>query len=257
MRLSPATRVVIPPLRERLADLRHFAAHFAASAVADGELAELRDRAALALGLARGAPLALVFERGAHAAADRLALHLPQAAFKQLLAYGWPGNLRELATVMRNLVTFTLVAAADALGAGVRVRSPRLQIDPGLVAELLAGAGVSAGAAATRASPARELDAGRGGGSSAWPAGDGAASTASVPTSGAGAGAVRVQVQPGRTLNAVAQDVERQYMLALFSATRGSFAEMAEILLGDAKRTRSVRLRFNQLGLKVRQLRRS
>ena len=30
---------------------------------------------------------------------------------------------------------------------------------------------------------------------------------------------------------------------------------MAELLLGDAERTRAVRLRFNQLGLKVRALR--
>jgi DNA-binding NtrC family response regulator len=231
MRLSPATRVVIPPLRERIADLRQFAAHFAADAVADGELAELRDRAALAFGLGSGAPLSLHFERSAHAAADGLALLLPQAAFKQMAAYAWPGNLRELATVMRNLVTFTLVAAADALGAGVRVRSPRLQIDPGLVAELLAGAGTGVRAGANTA------------------AGEGVVA--------GGIGAVRVQLKSGRTLNAVAQDVERQYLLALFSATRGSFAAMAEILLGDAARTRAVRLRFNQLGLKVRQLRRS
>jgi hypothetical protein len=67
---------------------------------------------------------------------------------------------------------------------------------------------------------------------------------------------VRVHVRAGRTLNAVAQDVERQYLLALFAATSGSFSAMAESLLGDATRTRAVRLRFNQLGLKVRALRR-
>ncbi len=268
MRLSPATRVVIPPLRERRSDLTYYAAHFAATAVDDGDLGELRDRAALALGLARGAPLSLHFERGKQVARGELAVHLPPAAVRQFMAYGWPGNLRELATVVRNLVTFTLVAAADALGAGVRVRSPRLQIDPGLVAELLAagGGGVSGSAragasvdASSSAGVSGHASVGVGGsegGAADAGVGASARSGASV-SSGDASGAVRVQVRRGRTLNAVAQDVERQYMLALFAATRGSFAAMAEILLGDAERTRAVRLRFNQLGLKVRQLRRS
>jgi DNA-binding NtrC family response regulator len=253
MRLSPATRVLIPPLRERQDDLRYFAAHFAENAVDDFDLGELRDRAALALGLTRGARVSLHFERGAHAAADGLALHLPKAAYQQLAAHPWPGNLRELATVMRNLVTFTLVGVVDALGAGLPVRSPRLQVDPGLVAELLSGASALPAAVSARASglppaPApAAVDADASGGK-----GNGARSAAEGER-----GAVRVQVRPARTLNAVAQEVERQYLLALFSATRGSFSEMAEILLGDAQRTRAVRLRFNQLGLKVRDLRRS
>jgi DNA-binding NtrC family response regulator len=69
------------------------------------------------------------------------------------------------------------------------------------------------------------------------------------------AGRVSVKVTPGRTLNQVAQDVERQYLRQLFERTRGDFAQMAELLLGDASRTRAVRLRLNQLGLKVRELR--
>ena len=64
-----------------------------------------------------------------------------------------------------------------------------------------------------------------------------------------------IELRAGKTLNSVATEVERQYMLALFAQTQGSFPAMAEILLGDAERTRAVRLRFNQLGLKVRNLR--
>jgi hypothetical protein len=48
--------------------------------------------------------------------------------------------------------------------------------------------------------------------------------------------------------------VERQYFLALWQATEGDFDAMAARLLGDAGRGRAVRLRFNQLGLKVREL---
>jgi DNA-binding NtrC family response regulator len=247
MRLSPATRVTIPPLRERRSDLRYFAARFAESAVSDCDLAELRDRAAGALGLERGAALSLHFERGARDATGGLVLHLPQAAFKQLAAHDWPGNLRELATVMRNIVGFTLVAAVDALGAGLAVRSPRLQVDPGLVAELLAGA---------RVRPAA-LDAQRSVVSGERAPAGGAAHPGGAVAGGQARGELPVQVRAGRTLNAVAQDVERQYLVALFAQTRGSFTAMAEILLGDAERTRAVRLRFNQLGLKVRELRRS
>jgi DNA-binding NtrC family response regulator len=237
MRLSPATRVVIPPLRERASDLLNFAAHFAQAAVLDRDLAGLRDQVALALGLGRGAALSLHFGRAERSPADGLVLQLPQAALSLLTAHAWPGNLRELSTVMQNIVTFTLVAAVDALGAGLHVRSPRLQVDPGLVAGLLAASRVLPGASA-------------GAGASA------AAAGASAPAN-AGQGGLAVQVRAARTLNAVAQDVERQYLLALFAKTRGSFTAMAEILLGDARRTRAVRLRFNQLGLKIRELRRS
>jgi hypothetical protein len=121
-----------------------------------------------------------------------------------------------------------------------------LQVDPGLVAELLAG---SSALRATREPPRTPAP--------ARASGPDDLAAASEPAIQSADGAVRVQVRAGRTLNAVAQEVERQYMLALFAATRGSFAAMAELLLGDSERTRAVRLRFNQLGLKVRDLRRS
>jgi two-component system nitrogen regulation response regulator GlnG len=226
MRLSPATRVEIPPLRARPSDLRYLAARFAELAVAEHDLSELRARLASALGLARDAALVLRFERDAKHA-DQLALQLPQAAWKLLEAHAWPGNLRELASVMQNIVTFTLVAAVDALAAGLAMKSQRLQVDPGLVSALLAGSRALGKPAAPETEPH------------------------------ANAAGLRVQLHAGGTLNAVAKDVERQYMLALFSASSGSFSDMAQTLLGDKTRTRAIRLRFNQLGLKVRALRRS
>jgi two-component system nitrogen regulation response regulator GlnG len=55
-------------------------------------------------------------------------------------------------------------------------------------------------------------------------------------------------------LNKVAQDIERQYFMTLYLRHQGDFAAMASILLGDAEASRKVQLRFNQLGLKVRDL---
>jgi hypothetical protein len=103
---------------------------------------------------------------------------------------------------------------------GVRLRTARLQVDPGLVGDLLAGAPT-----VDAESPAADPD------------------------------ALSVRVRPGRTLNAVSTAVEAQYFLALFRQARGDFGVMAERLLGDPERGRAIRLRFNQLGLKVRDLR--
>ena len=63
-----------------------------------------------------------------------------------------------------------------------------------------------------------------------------------------------VRVRPHEGLNKVAQDVERQYFTRLYLQERGDFAAMARVLLGDADSGRKVQLRFNQLGLKVREL---
>jgi DNA-binding NtrC family response regulator len=261
MRLSPATRVVVPPLRERLEDLRYLAARFAELAVGERDLAELRARVCSALGLGRDAQLVLRLQRdsapagsgiapalrGDAPSSNQLTLHMPQGTWKLMQAHAWPGNLRELATVMQNVVTFTLVAAVDALAGGVTMKSARLQVDPGLVSALLAGS-----SALRNTLPPPPMPSGSAAGSAAGQA-------SAVPAGGNAPAAigegVRVSVREGRTLNAVAQDVERQYLLALFGASNGSFATMAQTLLGDRTRTRAIRLRFNQLGIKIRALR--
>jgi DNA-binding NtrC family response regulator len=227
MRLSPARSVTIPPLRERPDDLRFLASRFVEQAVADPDLAGLRDQVSVAVGQSPGSPLRLTVGRpGKEEAPDGLQLVLPNPSWKQLLSHSWPGNVRELSMVMYNLAAFTLVAAVDALHAGLTLRSSRLQIDPGLLGQLLAGTLVLAGgdrAAGERRPGAEDL--------------------------------VAVRVEPAESLNGVAKEVERQYLTHLFHQTGGDFAQMAERLLGDAERTRAVRLRFNQLGLKVRELR--
>ena len=63
-----------------------------------------------------------------------------------------------------------------------------------------------------------------------------------------------VRIAPFDTLNRVASEVERQYFVQLYILNEGDFRAMASVLLGDPEMARKVQLRFNQLGLKVREL---
>ena len=177
---------------------------------------------AAALGLAKGAPLQLVVGRE-QGPESGLSLAVPEPGWERLSLHPWPGNLRELAMVMHNLVAFTLVEANDALRAGATLSSRRLQVDTGLIGALLSGA-----ASLGQERPEVSVDAG-----------------------------IQVRIAAAKTLNQVAQDVERQYLRALFADSGGTLETMAERLLGDASRTRAVRLRLNQLGIKLRELRAS
>lgn len=230
MRLSPATRVRIPTLVERPGDLVFLAHSFAALAFGDPDIAELRDEVARAVGRPEGAPVEVLIGRTGEGAAKgearSLELLVPGPAWKMLETHLWPGNVRELSMVMRNIVTFTLVASVDAVRGGLTLTSPRLQVDPGLVGQLLAGSAALAqreGAAES----ARALDDDE----------------------------ITIRIEPGESLNAVANAAERQYTLELFKKHKGDFGAMAERLLGDRSKGRAVRLRFNQLGLKVREQR--
>lgn len=70
-----------------------------------------------------------------------------------------------------------------------------------------------------------------------------------------GGRSLRVVLRPADTLNRVAQDCERQYFRRLWLDNDGDFARMSTLLLGQPDDARKVQLRFNQLGLKVRDLR--
>jgi two-component system nitrogen regulation response regulator GlnG len=223
MRLSPATRIRIPELKERPGDLVFLSRRFAEQALEDPDNAELRDEVARAVGLPPQAPVKLTIGRGGGAEAEgAIEIALPGPAWKLLESHSWPGNMRELMMVMHNIVTFTLVATVDAIRSGLPISSPRLQADPGLVGQLISGSAALIGAS-ERERTARS-------------------------------GEVAVRVEAAQSLNAVANSVERQYFLALYKRHGGDFRKMAETLLGDAGKGRAVRLRFNQLGLKVREL---
>ncbi len=227
MRLSPATRVRIPPLVERMGDVEYLSGRFVQLALRDPDIEELAAQVTGAIGLEPGARVNLVIGRPKQPKARRQCLEflLPKPAWRMLSNHTWPGNTRELKNVMQNIVIFTLIAAQDAIRDGLPITSPRLQVDPGLIGELLAGSAILSKTKHGRAT-------------------DEASS----------AGAIPVVIEQGQTLNAVSSAVERQYFLALYRMTEGDFGEMAARLLGDRAKSRAVRLRFNQLGLKVREI---
>ncbi len=220
MRLSPATRITLPPLRERPEDLLFFARRLCARVGESAEIGALHDQVCAAVGIRTDTPLRLAIDR-ADDDAPGLTLVLPGPAWRRLAEHPWPGNIRELSMVLHNIATFTLVGAVDALEAGLPLYSHRLQVDPALIAELLAG---------TLLIDENRRD---------EPSG------------------IPVQIEPQDTLNSVSVFVEKQYMVALFEEYDGDLARMADRLLGDPERGRAVRLRMNQIGLKVRDLRRS
>ena len=146
-----------------------------------------------------------------------LFLLFPERALRHLRAHSWPGNLREFAMTVENTVLFAL---AEVLAVPPGDRSDVIQVRPRWVKELILAVHEAAPATGATADGWRET----------------------------------VLVQPQDTLNRVSQDMERQLYASLFLSLDGDFARMAEVLLGDGEEGRKVQLRFNQLGLKVREM---
>jgi hypothetical protein len=123
-----------------------------------------------------------------------------------------------------NIIVFTLVETLEALKGNISISSRQLQVDPGLVGNLLSGSKELCDAPQQSKKSDSEIS---------------------------------VKIHSSDTLNMVANDVEQQYFLALFHRCNRDFSCMAALLLGDASKSRAVRLRFNQLGLKVRKIERA
>ena len=221
-RLNPASRLVLPPLRERIADLGELLLSFVKKKFATGA-----DRALLAdymdsVGL-EGPPHAeLVIAKPEEGRGRGVRFVLSRQSYGELRAHDWPGNVRELELLLANATVFAL---ADAVGAVERGRaggaSETIPIPAKLVRDLL---------------------------SSGWDPG------ATGPDSERAGG---FEVRPRAQLRDVARDLERQLFVRLYKETGGDFEAMAKRLLegDDPAAARKVRLRFNQLGLSVRDLR--
>lgn len=230
MRLSPATRVRIPPLKERLSDLFYLSKRFAQRALNDADIFTLASEVAAALGIETLHNLELVIGRESktrsdHSTQGTLSLVIPKPVWRLLENHIWPGNIRELEMLIHNVITFTLVDTIDAIRRNILISSPKLQVDTGLVGNLLQGA------KALQSDFSNDVD----------------ANTLKDNE-------LIVAVNAASTLNEVANDVERQYFLSLFRRSKRDFSKMAIHLLADASKARAVRLRFNQLGLKVREI---
>ena len=216
MRLNPACTVELPSLKERQLDLPTLVEFCCERALAGPYLAELLAQYQAANGLG-GSVLEVVAAARAPEPKDGVIhLLLPAKTASALNKHPWPGNLREFAMTVENTLVFTFAELVQL----DRVERPDVvQLRPKLVQDLL-----------------RHTQ-----GQLPQPKGEGLR--------------IEVALRSQDTLNKVATEVERQYFTALFVAQAGDFGEMARVLMGDPDSARKVQLRFNQLGLKVRELR--
>ncbi|GAB4213751.1 MAG: hypothetical protein OHK0013_37880 [Sandaracinaceae bacterium] len=221
-RLNPAARFVVPPLRERTEDVPGLLGVLLRRRFAAGP-----DRALLASYMEaagiRGAPHAEMHLGRAPRSPRGVAFVLGKESVRDLFRHPFPGNVRELELFATNAAVFALTDALEAVerGRGATGDAARLVPVPArLVRELLSGGSSRRGEAHAEGRPA----------------------------------ARSFRVVPADGLHDVARSLEQQLYEALFAETEGDFAAMARALLGrdDAASARRVRLRFNQLGLRVR-----
>jgi len=214
MRLNPATAVTLPPLSERSIDVERLLTFCLDQAVGRPFLKGLLEAYRREHKVDGRAVVVHTGSDVPEPVAGTLVFLWPERALRHLRRYSWPGNLREFAMVVENAVTFAL---SELIGVSGGDRVDVIQVRPKLVRDLLSSTG--------------ETEPDEEGG---WPVG--------------------VRVRPHDTLNKVAIDLERQVFERLWVQEAGDFAAMARILLGDAAHARKVQLRFNQMGLKVREL---
>ena len=226
MRLNPAAAVRLPPLAERSIDLVQLLEFGVAQALRRPYLSGLVGDYCERNGLRRDALDVVVGEAAPARRQPTLTLLFPERSVRLLRAHTWPGNLREFAMVVENAALF---AVSEMLALPSGERADVLAVRPKVVRDLLGPLPAEALRAAERSAERAEA-----------PALD--------------AGQLVVTLSPQDSLNKVAQETERQYFVHLYIEHRGDFAKMAIALLGDAEHARKVQLRFNQLGLKVRDM---
>jgi len=228
MRLNPAATVVLPPLRERRMEIEALVRFALERLSGEQVVQELVNEYLVSVGesLDAGAGRLTIATRKllADSKPGVVQLLFPDRTLRLLRQHRWPGNLREFMMTVENAVTLTL---AEAIGAGQPPGSQKgpsagridvLQVRPKLVRDLLLSVRLE-----------EEID-----GDAGW--------------------TTELRVRANDSLNKVAVDVERQYFTQLYVQHNGDFEAMSKALLGDGEGARKVQLRFNQLGLKVREL---
>lgn len=220
-RLNPAARLRMPPLRERMVDVPQLLLDLLKRRFAAGP-----DRALLAAYMEaaeiRGVPRAEVHAARTPTSASGVAFVLTRSSLADIERHAFPGNVRELELFLTNAVVFALTDALEAVeqGRGARGEAARVVPLPSrLVRELLDGGALDASSSKPR---------------------------------GANERAFKVEAMDG--LHEVARSLEVQLYTQLFTELEGDFEAMSRAILGrdDPTSARRVRLRFNQLGLRVR-----
>ncbi len=226
MRLNPAARLVMPPLRSRQEDIPALVSLFVRRCFGtSGNRAMLEEYSArLGLPALRPAQVSVAFGVAARPRAG-LCFAFPGKTAREMTRAPWPGNVRQLELVVESAVVTALGDALRAPGEAARGAPQVVPVGAKLLRDLIQ-AGDAMGAAP----------------------GLGAAAEAPGPAD------VLVRLEPAEGLRDVSRAAERSYMGELYRRTGGDFVRMAGLLLDDAspRGARRVRLRFNQLGLRVR-----
>ncbi len=217
MRLNPACAVTLPPLVDRKLDIARLLEFTVGRILEEGYLAGQLDELREQLGLGEGRVQLALGADLPEAQPGVLVLLFPERSMEALEKHRWPGNLREFAMVVENALALALAEAVSAGQKGSE-RADVVQVRTKLLRDQIR--------AVMTLDPHKVEDGTR--------------------------FEVCLRAQSG--LNKVAQDVERQYFTDLYLRHRGDFSALASVLLGDADASRKVQLRFNQLGLKVRDL---
>jgi DNA-binding NtrC family response regulator len=233
MRLNPASRVRLPPLRERPDDIVDLVRHGLLEALSSTSLASL-----VHAFLVRHPTLesfsandnTVLFRRPSARSAkpNAFTVFVSPTALDRLRQHDWPGNHRELRLFATNALVFTLCQQLEApADAGPAPRAPAvLTLTDDLVDRLLQST-----------APRKVSDAPRAG------------------TASAGGVRCLVDVPSGRGFAQVSMQVERQYLEQIYLEHHGDLDAMAKRLLGPKATARQVHLRLNQLGLGIKSLR--
>jgi len=230
MRLNPATAVTLPSLHERRDDFEELLAWFMRQVVAEAYNRDLLAQYCEQRALVATSPISV--GRGVPPRYDARRIHflLHPSSFKLLHDFEWPGNFRQFAMTLSNLVTFTLVELVERAEkiepeGSSEGRPDVIPIPPKIVSDLL-----------RPMTPPEAPD-------------------AQVMAIG-GPRTLTLEIPAAESLNAVSCAVERQYLELLYERSAGDLGRMAELLLGDEGGGRKVQLRMNQLGIKLRSLKR-
>ncbi len=247
MRLNPATAVTLPSLRQRRDDFQHLLEFFIERVCQSGYNRDLLVQYAEQRQLwvpAEDERLRVTVGRKVPSRPDPRRIHMlvHQNSYKLLQDFSWPGNFRQFEMVLSNLVTFTLVELVDRVeqiepteaGGELDARPGVIVIQPRTIRDLLR--------------PFAEAGFGDVGS---------AEDEAELRDDAAGGLRMALRVGPAESLNAISCEVERQYLERLYHHFGGDLSRVAEFLLADPESGRKVQLRMNQLGIKLRELKRT
>lgn len=222
-RLNPAARLVVPALRERAEDIPELLLTFVKKKLAQGPDRELLAEYLEAIGESGPPHAELTLADGSTRPKSRtkhgIEFVLDSASTLAVKRHPFAGNVRELELFIANAIVFALSDALSAAREGRAQKGARTIPIPGkLVQELLLG------------------------------------EEALTPKKIHEASGLSLEARPGASLHAVASDLERQLYEGLFRSCEGDFDRMAQALFAhpDPSSARKVRLRFNQLGLRAR-----